>query len=354
MVVTLTGRSGHAINGTTFPGNNHSIKVYPLRDGDKKAKAEKCRAVGLHFQPIPRKATVTSLERSKPPPCLEPFNCCSGIHDVLVRGFYVRWDLRFRLSIRDILLRVGALGAMVGVFYLLPRTAIGIFCLSVFLVYKFRRRHIWMDTTVEEFLASYRFQTPRRYSYSNIKKMTKDFKEELGQGGYGTVFKGKLSRGGLVAIKMLKTSKEQSIVSVTAARGTMGYIAPELLYKTLGGVSHKSDVYSFGMLLLEMAGRRKNIDAFAEHSSQIYFPLWVYDQLHKGEQSVMADIADNDNETSKKMMIVALWCIQLIPTERPSMSKVIEMLAGSVEDLHMPPKPLLSSPQTLDGDHSPN
>ncbi|XXG62425.1 hypothetical protein AAC387_Pa05g0784 [Persea americana] len=74
MVVTLTGRSGHGINGTTFPGNNHSIKVYPLREGDKKAKAEKCRAVGLHFQPIPRKATVTSLERSKPPPCLEPFN----------------------------------------------------------------------------------------------------------------------------------------------------------------------------------------------------------------------------------------------------------------------------------------
>ncbi|XXG62438.1 hypothetical protein AAC387_Pa05g0794 [Persea americana] len=328
-----------------------------------------------------------------------------------------------------------------------------------------------MDTTVEEFLAHYRFQTPRRYSYSSIKKMTKDFKEELGQGGYGTVFKGKLSRGGLVAIKMLKTSKgngqefinevatigrihhvnvvrligfcsegskraliyefmangslekyvfthekinnlcwnkmsqialgiargieylhqgcdmrilhfdikphnilldekftpkvsdfglakfyptEQSIVSVTSARGTMGYIAPELLYKTLGGVSHKSDVYSFGMLLLEMTGRRKNIDAFPKRSSQIYFPLWVYDQLHKGEELVRADIADDDKETAKKMMIVALWCIQLSPTERPSVSKVIEMLAGSIKDLHMPPKPLLSSPQTLDGEHSHN
>ncbi|XXG62441.1 hypothetical protein AAC387_Pa05g0797 [Persea americana] len=138
--------------------------------------------------------------------------------------------------------------------------------------------------------------------------MTKDFKEELGQGGYGTVFKGKLSRGGLVAIKMLKNSK----------------------------------------------GRRKNIDAFAEHSSQIYFPLWVYDQLHKGEELVRADIADDDKEIAKKMMIVALWCIQLSPRERPSMSKVIEMLEGSIEDLHMPPKPLLSSPQTPDGDHFPN
>ncbi|XP_073123790.1 uncharacterized protein [Henckelia pumila] len=49
-------------------------------------------------------------------------------------------------------------------------------------------------------------------------------------------------------------SKEQSAVSMTAARGTMGYIAPEMLSRTIGRVSYKSDVYSFGMLLLEMVG----------------------------------------------------------------------------------------------------
>lgn len=70
---------------------------------------------------------------------------------------------------------------------------------------------------------------------------------------------------------------KESIVSLTAARGTIGYIAPELIYKTFGGVSHKSDVYSFGMLLMEMTGRRKNIDAYAKHSSQVYFPSWIYD-----------------------------------------------------------------------------
>ncbi|RHN77805.1 putative glycerophosphodiester phosphodiesterase, protein kinase RLK-Pelle-LRK10L-2 family [Medicago truncatula] len=30
----------------------------------------------------------------------------------------------------------------------------------------------------------------------------------------------------------------------TAARGTMGYMAPELFYKNIGGVSYKADVYS--------------------------------------------------------------------------------------------------------------
>ena len=56
-----------------------------------------------------------------------------------------------------------------------------------------------------------------------------------------------------------------SIVSLTAARGTLGYIAPELFYKNIGGVSYKADVYSFDMLLLEMANKKKNVNAFAEH-----------------------------------------------------------------------------------------
>ncbi|RWR83712.1 rust resistance kinase Lr10-like protein [Cinnamomum micranthum f. kanehirae] len=99
-----------------------------------------------------------------------------------------------------------------------------------------------------------------------------------------------------------------------------------------------------------MIGRRKKFDAFTEHSSQLDFPLWVYDQLNNGEEMVMEDIENNDKETTKKMMIVELWCIQLKPKERPSMSRVIEMLEGSINDLHMPAKPLLSSPHMLDQD----
>ena len=66
-------------------------------------------------------------------------------------------------------------------------------------------------------------------------------------------------------------STDESMVSLTAARGTLGYIAPELFYKNIGGVSYKTDVYSFGMLLMEMVGRRKNVNVNIEHSSKIYF-----------------------------------------------------------------------------------
>jgi len=43
----------------------------------------------------------------------------------------------------------------------------------------------------------------------------------------------------------------------------------------------------------------------------------------------------------KKMIIVAFWCIQLKPNDRPSMSKVVEMLEGDIKSLEMPAEPTM-------------
>ncbi|KAL6289476.1 hypothetical protein ACE6H2_006986 [Prunus campanulata] len=142
-----------------------------------------------------------------------------------------------------------------------------------------------------------------------------------------------------------------TIVSLTAARGTMGYMAPELFYKNIGGVSYKADVYSFGMLLMEMASRRKNLNASIEHSSQIYFPLWVSEQFFMGKEFEMDDATEEENKMIKKMIIAALWCIQLKPSDRPSMNKVIDMLEGEVECLQLPPKLLLCPQQEMPRDN---
>ncbi|CAL2237982.1 unnamed protein product [Prunus armeniaca] len=135
---------------------------------------------------------------------------------------------------------------------------------------------------------------------------------------------------------------DESSLTLTAARGTIGYIAPELFYKNIGGVSNKADIYSFGMLLMEIAGKRKNLNAIAAHSSQIYFPSWVYDQFNEGKDIEIEDATEEEMKITKKMLIVALWCIQMKPSERPtSMSKVVQMLEGETEALQMPPKPFL-------------
>uniref|UniRef100_F6I2Q8 Protein kinase domain-containing protein n=1 Tax=Vitis vinifera TaxID=29760 RepID=F6I2Q8_VITVI len=137
-------------------------------------------------------------------------------------------------------------------------------------------------------------------------------------------------------------SKEQSAVSMTTARGTMGYIAPEVLSRNFGNVSYKSDIYSFGMLLLEMVGGRKNIDVTMEKTSQVYFPEWVYNQLDQGEDVCIRIVEDGDTKIAKKLTIVGLWCIQWYPIDRPSMKVVIQMLEGGGNNLTMPPNPFAS------------
>uniref|UniRef100_A0A0A9BV11 Protein kinase domain-containing protein n=1 Tax=Arundo donax TaxID=35708 RepID=A0A0A9BV11_ARUDO len=142
--------------------------------------------------------------------------------------------------------------------------------------------------------------------------------------------------------------RDNSFVPLSAMRGTIGYIAPEMVSRSFGAISSKSDVYSFGMLLLEMAGRRRNADPNVANSSQNYYPSWVYDRLigqHVGEISSVVDM----HELEKKLCIVGLWCIQMKSHDRPTMSEVIEMLEAGIDGLEMPSRPFF-----CDDEHIPD
>ncbi|KAK8507912.1 hypothetical protein V6N12_074475 [Hibiscus sabdariffa] len=134
-------------------------------------------------------------------------------------------------------------------------------------------------------------------------------------------------------------------------RGTIGYIAPELVYQNIGGVSYKADVYSFGMLLLEIIGKRRNLNTLAKQSSREYFPSWIYDRFDRGDDAELGYATHDGKILVKKMVITAFWCIQLKPDDRPSMGKVLEMLEADVEPCEMPPRPfqfLLETSSTVD------
>ncbi|GLT29043.1 hypothetical protein SLA2020_039330 [Shorea laevis] len=150
----------------------------------------------------------------------------------------------------------------------------------------------------------------------------------------------KTSNFGLAKLYVTK----DSIVSLTAVRGTLGYMAPELIYRNIGGVQHKADVYSFGMLLMETASRRRNLNPYVEHLSQIYFPTWVSQQLNKGMELEKKEATEDEKRIAKKMIIVAWWCIQVKPSDPPSMNKVVEMLEADLESLQMPPRPFQICP----------
>ncbi|AQK89928.1 rust resistance kinase Lr10-like [Zea mays] len=132
--------------------------------------------------------------------------------------------------------------------------------------------------------------------------------------------------------------KDDNFVPLSAMRGTIGYIAREMVSRSFGVISSKSDVYSFRMLLLEMTGGRRNADPHAGSSSQAYYPSLVYKQLSQGDANRISEGVDM-HELEKKLCIIGLWCIQMKPQDRPTMSEVIEMLEAGVDGIQMPPRP---------------
>ncbi|KAL7090277.1 hypothetical protein ACP275_12G030700 [Erythranthe tilingii] len=318
------------------------------------------------------------------------------------------------------------------------------------------------NQVIEKFLLQHGSLALKRYKYSEIKKITKSLNEKLGQGGYGSVYKGVLPDGSLVAVKVLieadsngeefinevasisRTShvnivnllgfcfdrnkralvyqfmanksldkfisnkdscpidlqtmygiavgvakgleylhtgcntrivhfdikpqnilldedfcpkisdfglaklgkKKQSVISMLGTRGTIGYIAPEVFSRNFGGVSYKSDVYSYGMMVLEMAGARKFVENEAIQSSENYFPDKIYEEVVLDVTKRLGDFTFEEEleETTTKMFLVGFWCIQTNPSDRPTMSKVLEMLEGSLQSIQIPPKPVLCTP----------
>ena len=93
------------------------------------------------------------------------------------------------------------------------------------------------------------------------------------------------------------------MVSMTSVKGTMSYIPPEMLSKIFWNVSYKANVYNFGMLLIEMAGGRKNIDLTMENSSQAYFPEWLYNHLDQEQDERIQNEEESDIKIAKILSI---------------------------------------------------
>ncbi|KAJ3685543.1 hypothetical protein LUZ61_014707 [Rhynchospora tenuis] len=124
--------------------------------------------------------------------------------------------------------------------------------------------------------------------------------------------------------------RDNTHFTITGARGTPGYAAPELWIPL--PVTHKCDVYSFGMLLFEIIGRRRNFDL--ELQSKEWYPRWVRKKFEIGEMDVVlttADIEEKYREKAERMCKVAFWCVQYQPDDRPTMSSVVRMLEGQQE-----------------------
>ena len=86
---------------------------------------------------------------------------------------------------------------------------------------------------VEMFLKTYGTSKPTRYTFSEVKKMARRFKEKVGQGGFGSVYKGELQNGVPVAVKMLENSTGEGEVFINEV-ATIGLIHHANIVRLLG------------------------------------------------------------------------------------------------------------------------
>eukprot|EP00249_Psilotum_nudum_P010622 c22654_g1_i1 orf=1131-3614(-) len=132
----------------------------------------------------------------------------------------------------------------------------------------------------------------------------------------------------------LMTGKQKAR-SMTTVRGTRGYLAPE--WRSNLPITIKSDVFSFGMVVLEAIGGRRNFDTI----DNMKFSEWAYREYFQNQcfQNIVDERIRNEvnMEQLDRAVRVAFWCVQVQPSLRPSMNKVVQILEGA---LAMEPPPL--------------
>ncbi|KAK4410174.1 LEAF RUST 10 DISEASE-RESISTANCE LOCUS RECEPTOR-LIKE PROTEIN KINASE-like 2.5 [Sesamum angolense] len=103
------------------------------------------------------------------------------------------------------------------------------------------------NENIENFLLQHGSLAPKRYKYSEIRKITKSFKDKLGRGGYGSVYQGVLPDSCPVAVKVLIDSDsngEEFINEVASISRTSHVNIVNLLGFCYGG-NKRALVYEF-------------------------------------------------------------------------------------------------------------
>ncbi|KAK0583913.1 hypothetical protein LWI29_004988 [Acer saccharum] len=244
---------------------------------------------------------------------------------------------------------------------------------------------ITVDTTSRQ--GEQNDQNFRVFTYNELKTATHGFSasNKIGAGASGSVYKGRLRDGTIVAVKVLSIElesmrgerefvselsalsniKHENLVTLhgccidganrylvydymennslahrlldnrshisTRVAGTLGYLAPE--YAITGHLTRKSDIYSFGVLLLEIISGR---------------PFVVFD-LEQGEHYLVQKAWQlyNDNDLVRlvdpeldvnypeaeavQFLKVGLLCVQENVKVRPIMSTAVKMLTGEID-----------------------
>ncbi|KAJ4872139.1 L-type lectin-domain containing receptor kinase I.7 [Raphanus sativus] len=117
--------------------------------------------------------------------------------------------------------------------------------------------------------------------------------------------------------------------TTTAAVGTVGYMAPELITM---GPSTGTDVYAFGVFLLEVACGRRPVESTLSAEKR-FLITWVCDCWRR---SCLVDARDPrlgefSVQEVERVLKLGLLCANLAPEGRPSMEQVVQYVNGNMD-----------------------
>ncbi|KAJ7517397.1 hypothetical protein O6H91_21G022400 [Diphasiastrum complanatum] len=112
----------------------------------------------------------------------------------------------------------------------------------------------------------------------------------------------------------------------TRVMGTFGYVAPE--YVNTGLLTERSDVYSFGVLLMEIITGRDPVD-YSRPPGEVNLVDWLKLMVGSRRSEEVADPRLELKPMSralKRMLLIALRCVDPDASKRPKMGHVVHML----------------------------
>ncbi|GFP91489.1 probable serine/threonine-protein kinase at1g01540 [Phtheirospermum japonicum] len=130
---------------------------------------------------------------------------------------------------------------------------------------------------------------------------------------------------------LAKLLNSESSYVTTRVMGTFGYVAPE--YACTGMLNEKSDIYSFGILIMEIITGRSPVD-YSRPAGEVNLVDWLKTMVgnRKSEEVIDPKIPERPaTKALKRVILVALRCVDPDAQKRPKMGHVIHMLES--EDL---------------------
>ncbi|XP_062095470.1 cold-responsive protein kinase 1-like [Humulus lupulus] len=114
----------------------------------------------------------------------------------------------------------------------------------------------------------------------------------------------------------------------TRFAGTLGYTAPE--YAIHGQLSEKADTYSYGVVMLEIISGQKSTEIKESDPDGQYLLQRAWNLYENNKHMELVDerleVDEYEGETVKRLIEIALMCIQSSPAMRPTMSEVVVLL----------------------------